>query len=48
MSSGVAFKSFSLTNNILDVPPQDEIYRFDAEANKKLNREAPWSKEYDH
>ena len=45
MSSGVALKSFSLTNKILEVSPQDEIYRFDAEANKKLNREAPWTKE---
>jgi len=46
MSSKVALKSFSLTNKILDVAPQDEIYRFDAEANKKLNREAPWTKEW--
>jgi len=45
MSSRVAFKSFSLTNNVLEVPPQDEIYRFDPEANKKLNREAPWTKD---
>jgi COP9 signalosome complex subunit 5 len=45
MSKGVALKSFSLTNKILDISPQDEIYHFDAEANKKLNREAPWTKE---
>jgi len=45
MSKGIALKSFSLTNNIFEVSPQDEIYRFDAEANKKLNREAPWTKE---
>jgi len=45
MSSGIALKSFSLTNNILEVPPQDEIYRFDVEADKKINREAPWTKD---
>jgi hypothetical protein len=46
MSKGVALKTFSLTNKILEVSPQDQIYHFDAEANKKLNREAPWTKEY--
>lgn len=45
MSSKVALKSFSLNNNILEVSPQDEIFRFDVEANKKINRESPWSKE---
>ncbi|KAF9525229.1 JAB1/Mov34/MPN/PAD-1 ubiquitin protease-domain-containing protein [Crepidotus variabilis] len=44
-SSGTALKSFSLTNNILEVSPNDEIYRFDAEANRKLNRESPWTKD---
>ncbi|EKM76920.1 hypothetical protein AGABI1DRAFT_62649 [Agaricus bisporus var. burnettii JB137-S8] len=45
MSSKVALKSFSLNNNILEVSPQDEIFRFDVEANKKINRESPWSKD---
>jgi len=45
MSSSTALKTFSLTNEILDVSPQDEIYRFDVEANKQINREAPWTKE---
>ncbi|KDQ60418.1 hypothetical protein JAAARDRAFT_32821 [Jaapia argillacea MUCL 33604] len=44
-SSSTAFKSFSLTNDILEVSPQDEIYHFDKEADKKINREAPWSKD---
>jgi COP9 signalosome complex subunit 5 len=44
--SGTALKSFSLANNILEVSPQDEIYRFDVEANKKINDESPWSKEW--
>jgi COP9 signalosome complex subunit 5 len=43
--SGTALKSFSLANNILQVAPQDEIYRFDAEANRAINREEPWTKE---
>jgi hypothetical protein len=46
MSSNIALKSFSLNNNIRDISPQDEIFRFDVEANKKINRESPWSKEW--
>ena len=45
MSSSTALKTFSLTNEILEVSPQDQIYRFDVEENKKINREAPWTKE---
>ena len=45
MSSSTALKTFSLTNEILEVSPQDEIYRFDVEANKKINRDALWTKE---
>lgn len=44
-SSNTAFKTFSLANDILDVSPQDEIYRFDPEANRRLLREAPWTRE---
>ncbi|KAI0311639.1 JAB1/Mov34/MPN/PAD-1 ubiquitin protease-domain-containing protein [Amylostereum chailletii] len=44
-SSATALQTFSLENNIHEVSPQDEIYKFDVEANKALNREAPWSKE---
>ncbi|KAJ3512408.1 hypothetical protein NLJ89_g3542 [Agrocybe chaxingu] len=43
--SNIALGSFSLMNNITEISPQDEIYRFDAEANKKINREAPWAKD---
>ena len=43
--ASTAFKSFALANDILEVSPQDEIFRFDPEANKRLNREAPWTKE---
>jgi hypothetical protein len=45
MSSNIALQSFSLNNNITEISPQDAIFRFDADANKKINREAPWSKE---
>ncbi|RDB27560.1 COP9 signalosome complex subunit 5 [Hypsizygus marmoreus] len=45
MSSGTALQTFNLTNQILEVSPQDEIYRFDVEANKRINREAPWTKD---
>ncbi|OCH93914.1 Mov34-domain-containing protein [Obba rivulosa] len=47
MASGqdTAFKTFSLANDILEVAPEDEIFRFDPEENKKLLREAPWAKD---
>lgn len=45
MSSRIALQSFSLNNNIAEISPQDEIFRFDVEANKQINREAPWGKE---
>lgn len=43
--SKTAFQTFSLENDILQIPPQDEIYRFDSDANKEINKEAPWTKE---
>lgn len=46
MTSSTAFKTFSLANDIFEVSPQDEIYAFDVDANKRINREAPWDKEY--
>ena len=44
-SSDTALQTFSLTNDIKDIPPQDEIYKFDVEANKRLIREQPWANE---
>ena len=44
-SSSTALKSFSLANDVLTVSPQDKIYKFDVELNKKINRDAPWTKE---
>ncbi|OJA20614.1 hypothetical protein AZE42_07758 [Rhizopogon vesiculosus] len=46
MTSSTAFKTFSLANDIFEVSSQDEIYAFDVEANKRINREAPWDKEW--
>ncbi|RXW16976.1 hypothetical protein EST38_g8885 [Candolleomyces aberdarensis] len=45
MSAGTALQTFSLTNSILEISPHDEIYKFDAEANRQINRDAPWAKE---
>ncbi|OAX40559.1 Mov34-domain-containing protein [Rhizopogon vinicolor AM-OR11-026] len=45
MTSSTAFKTFSLANDIFEVSSQDEIYAFDVEANKRINREAPWDKD---
>ncbi|KAJ6530028.1 JAB1/Mov34/MPN/PAD-1 ubiquitin protease-domain-containing protein [Mycena vulgaris] len=43
MSSSTALKTFSLANDVLDVGPEDGIYRFDAEENRRINREMPWT-----
>jgi hypothetical protein len=48
MSSTTARKTFALANDIVNISPQDEIYVFNAEANKRLNDEAPWKKELSH
>lgn len=44
-SSKMALQTFSIENDILEISPQDEIYRFDEAANKQINREAPWAQE---
>ncbi|THV07255.1 Mov34-domain-containing protein [Dendrothele bispora CBS 962.96] len=40
-----ALKTFSLANDIVEVSPDDNIYRFDTEADKKINDEQPWTKD---
>jgi COP9 signalosome complex subunit 5 len=45
-SSGTALKTFSLTNDVLEISPQDEIYRFDKAETQRIIREAPWAQEY--
>ena len=44
-SSNIALKTFSLANDIQEISPQDQIYAFDVEADKQINRESPWAKE---
>jgi COP9 signalosome complex subunit 5 len=45
MSRSTALKTFSLENDIREVSPEDEIYRYDAKADKKINDEEPWKHE---
>jgi len=42
-SSDTALKTFSLRNDIKEISPQDEIYKYDAEANRRLIRDPPWT-----
>jgi COP9 signalosome complex subunit 5 len=44
-SSATALKTFSLANDVLEVSPEDQIYRYDAEADDRINQESPWTKE---
>ncbi|KAF7375096.1 MPN domain-containing protein [Mycena sanguinolenta] len=44
-SSATALKTFHLANDVLDVSPEDQIYKYDIEANRKINNEAPWTKD---
>ncbi|KAJ6620644.1 JAB1/Mov34/MPN/PAD-1 ubiquitin protease-domain-containing protein [Mycena sp. CBHHK59/15] len=45
MSSSTALQTFNLANDVLEVAPEDAIYRFDAEANRRINNEQPWKKD---
>ncbi|KIY62389.1 Mov34-domain-containing protein [Cylindrobasidium torrendii FP15055 ss-10] len=47
-SSSTALKSFSLTNNITEISPDDAIYRYDKDEDRRFNREAPWAKDPHH
>ena len=40
-----ALQSFSLANDITNISPQDEIYKYDVEENKKILRAEPWKSE---
>ncbi|ETW76043.1 Metallo peptidase M67A [Heterobasidion irregulare TC 32-1] len=44
-SSNIALKTFSLANDIQEISPQDQIYAFDVEADKQINRDSPWAKD---
>ncbi|KAJ3710361.1 Mov34-domain-containing protein [Lentinula guzmanii] len=43
--ANTALKTFSIENDIVELSPQDDIYRFDEDADRKINREIPWSKD---
>ncbi|KAL5521647.1 RRI1 [Sanghuangporus sanghuang] len=47
-SSSTAFKTFSLENDILQVPPQDEIFRFDPDAYRESVKGQPWKADPNH
>ena len=40
-----ALQSFSLANDITSISPQDEVYKYDAEENRKILRAEPWKSE---
>jgi len=40
-----ALQSFSLANDVVNISPQDEIYKYDAEENRKILRAEPWKSE---
>ncbi|KZP11460.1 Mov34-domain-containing protein [Athelia psychrophila] len=44
-SSNIALKTFSLANDVLQISPQDEIFKYDTALNKKINKEALWTKD---
>lgn len=44
-SSSIAQKTFELSNQIIDLSPQDQIFRYDADEDKKVNRESLWTKD---
>lgn len=46
--SQTALKTFNLTNDIVEISPQDEIYKYDAAADRQINAQAPWSSELVH
>ncbi|KAF5385571.1 hypothetical protein D9757_006734 [Collybiopsis confluens] len=43
--SDIALKTFDIENDIVQLSPQDNIYKFDREADRQLNRDSPWSKD---
>ncbi|KAJ3773950.1 Mov34-domain-containing protein [Lentinula raphanica] len=43
--ANTALKTFSIENDIIELSPSDDIYKYDSEADRKINRESPWSKD---
>lgn len=44
--ASIAQKTFELANDITVIDPADEIFQYDADLQKRLDKEAPWTKEY--
>jgi len=40
-----ALQTFNLANDITNISPQDEIYKYDVEENRKILRAEPWKSE---
>jgi len=45
-SAHVAMQTFSLTNDVVDISPDDAIYKFDAAENRRILNAEPWRTEY--
>lgn len=43
--SGIALKTFNLANDVKELNAQDEIFKFDAVENRRINNERPWARE---
>ncbi|KZO98620.1 Mov34-domain-containing protein [Calocera viscosa TUFC12733] len=44
-SSQTALQTFSIENDILNLPAQHELYKFDAAADRKIQQAMPWTKD---
>ena len=44
----MALQTFSLSNDVVEVSPQDEIYKYDAAADRLINNQSPWATECVH
>ncbi|KAG9006821.1 COP9 signalosome catalytic subunit rri1 [Tulasnella sp. JGI-2019a] len=44
-SSGMAMKTFELSNDIREIDPADQIFQFDAALQKSVNKAEPWAKD---
>ncbi|KAM5533562.1 hypothetical protein V8D89_012778 [Ganoderma adspersum] len=43
--SGIALKTFNLANDVKELNAQDEIFKFDAAENRRINNERPWARD---
>lgn len=48
MDGKIAYKTFSLENDIKEVDPKDKLFDFDEAEQRKVVKEEPWKKEYAH